>query len=647
VLLRHLRRQEEALAILDRCFALLPGEHAILQQRGELKFEMDRLDDALADFTALLCTQPGAVQALVFSGIIRSRQARHAEALALMEQAATLAPERADLFFNCGTILDAMGRGDDALLAYDGAIRRNPAHATAWNNRGAILRNRARLDEAAACFDRAIAHAPQMVAALINRGVVLAMLNRNQAAAADFRQALAIEPDNSTALGGLAAAALPLCDWATLERLKPQLAAGAIQGGGGISPFLMTQIFDDPALLQATAPPFLKRLAPVPPQPRPAISFSSDGRIRLAYVSADFHTHATAYLIADLVERHDRRRFDVTGISYGAHDDGDFRVRLQRGFDRFVDLRDAGDGDIAARMRELGIDIAVDLKGYTQWARPGIFGHRPAPVTVSWLGYPGTMAVDWYDYVLADPVVLPHDQQAFYAERIVHLPDCYQPNDPSRPLTATARMAAGLPPDGFVFCCFNMHRKILRAVFESWMRLLAAVPGSLLWLLDDTASDTLRSEAAARGVDPARLVFAHKLDIHHHLARCAAADLMLDTMPYGAHTTASDGLWAGVPIVTVLGPSFANRVAASLATAIGAPELIVSSLEDYEALALALARDPARLAALKAKLAANRHSAPLFDGERFRRHIERSYETMLGIARAGEAPRPFDVSAID
>ena len=236
-----------------------------------------------------------------------------------------------------------------------------------------------------------------------------------------------------------------------------------------------------------------------------------------------------------------------------------------------------------------------------------------------------------------------HDQQPFYDEKIVHLPDCYQCNDPSRPLTAMARTDAGLPPEGFVFCCFNIHRKITRIVFESWMRLLAAVPGSLLWLLDDTASDVLRAEALARGVDPARLVFSPKVDTDTHLARSGCADLVLDTAPYGAHTTSSDALWAGVPIVTVLGPSFANRVAASLATAIGAPELIAPTLEAYEALALELAHDPTRLAALKAKLAANRATAPLFDADRFRRHIERSYEMMMEIARAGDAPRAFDV----
>jgi len=646
VLLRHLRRQDEALAAFNRGLELAPAGTAIRQQRGELKFEMQDLDGALADFDALLALEPQAVQALVYSGIVRSQQGRFAEALALMERAAALAPAHADLAFNCGTILDAMGRTDEALTAYDRALRINPAHAMAWNNRGAILRGRGRLEDADASFSHAIAQAPRLVAALINRGTVRALQNRNAQAASDLRRVLEIEPDNATAQGALLAALLPLCDWTGIEALKPRLAAGVREGRSNVSPFQMTLAFDDPRLLHDCSVPFLGKLVPGAPAPRPPLR-RGDGKIRLAYVSADFQTHATATLIADLIERHDRSRFEVIGLSYGAADGKGERARLARGFDRFLDMQDRTDVQMAEALRALEADIAVDLKGYTLWARPGIFAQGPAPVTVSWLGYPGSMAVDWYDYVLADPVVLPHDQQPFYDEKIVHLPDCYQPNDPSRPLAAAARAEAGLPADGFVFCCFNIHRKISRPVFESWMRLLTAVPGSLLWLLDDTANETLRAGAAARGVDPARLVFAPKLDVNAHLARCAAADLMLDTMPYGAHTTTSDALWAGVPVVTVLGPSFANRVAASLVTAVGAPELIASSLADYEALALALAQGPARLASLKAKLAANRMTAPLFDAERFRRHIERAYETMMEIARAGEAPWPFSVPVLE
>ena len=644
VLLRHLRRQDEALAALERCVALMPGEDAPLQQRGELKFEMQDMAGALADFDVLLARNPDAVQALLYRGVALSYLERHAEALAALERAAALAPGRAEIFFNRGVVLEALGHSGEALAAYDEAIRVTPGHADAWNNRGGVLRGQGRLEEAVDAFRRAVGLSPRHLPGLINRGTALGVLNRNREAAADFRRVLEIEPDNVTAQGALLSALLPLCDWAGIEALKPRLAAAVRDGSSNVSPFQMTLAFDDPQLLHDCSVPFLKKLVPVTPARRPALRPANE-RIRLAYVSADFQTHATATLIADLIERHDRARFEVIGLSYGADDGKAERARLSRGFDRFLDMHNRTDAEMAEALRALETDIAVDLKGYTLWARPGIFAHGPAPVTASWLGYPGSMAVDWYDYVLADPVVLPHAQQPFYDEKIVHLPDCYQPNDPSRPRALAMRAAAGLPGQAFVFSSFNIHRKITRPVFEAWMRLLIALPGSLLWLLDDTANDVLRAEATSRGIDPARLVFAPKLDLREHLARAACADLMLDTMPYGAHTTTSDALWMDVPIVTVLGPSFANRVAASLLTAIGLPELIASSLDEYEALALALAHDPARLAALKAKLAANRTTAPLFDAGRFCRHIERAYETMMEIARAGEAPRPFDVAS--
>jgi predicted O-linked N-acetylglucosamine transferase (SPINDLY family) len=643
VLLRHLRQPREALALLERCAALAPQEKAVLQQRGETRAELGDGEGALRDFAAVLAADPDAVQALIWRGTVLARQERAEEALAAMDRAAALAPGRAETHFNRGVLLESLDRNEEAMAAYDQAIRLHPGLADAWNNRGNIFRARGRLEEAVDSFRRAVAVAPVHLPALVNRGLALTMLNRNRDAAADFRRALDIAPNDANALGGLFTAALALCDWTTVEALKPRLANDR---SGGVSPFQMMLAFDDPALLQVTARAFRERQVPVAAAPRPRPR-AGDGRIRLAYVSADFQTHATAYLIADLIARHDRTRVEVTGVSYGTDDGGQDRARLRAAFDRFLDMEhDSGDR-IAEALRQLGTDIVIDLKGYTQWARPGIFARRPAPVQVSWLGYPGTLAAPWIDYVLADPVVLPHDQQGFYDERIVHLPDSYQPNDPSRPLANVSRAEAGLPEQGFVFCSFNPHRKITRPVFETWMRLLGAVPGSLLWLLDDSANDALRAHAAARGIDPARLVFAPRTGVSAHLARAACAGLMLDTMPYGAHTTASDALWAGVPIVTCLGPSFANRVAAGLCTAIGLPELIAPSPGAYEALALALAQDPARLAALKAKLAANRLTTPLFDAARFCRHVERAYETMMEIARSGEGPRPFDVPVLE
>jgi predicted O-linked N-acetylglucosamine transferase (SPINDLY family) len=500
-----------------------------------------------------------------------------------------------------------------------------------------------RREDAEASFARALALNPALAGAQASRGHALIHLRRNREAIAQFRGLEARDP--AVAAVGLLSAAQPICDWDTIEAVGPKVAQMAAGGEAPVTPFQMLVSFSDPKLLRdatrfrrATLPP----TAPPPPL-RPA-----DGRIRLAYLSADFHSHATAHLMADLFERHDRRRFDVIGISFGADTGGAMRQRLERGFDRFLDVREKSDADIAALLRQMPIDIAVDLKGYTQDARPAIFAHRPAPVQVSYLGYPGMMAADCYDYVLGDPVVLPHAQQPYWDEKIVHLPDSYQCNDPARAHPASmSRAEAGLPQSGFVFASFNNHFKIDRPFFESWMRLLAANPGSLLWLLDDSANDELRAHARARGIDPARLVFAPKLDIASHLRRLPLIDVMLDTLPCGAHTTASDALWMGVPMLTCLGQSFAGRVAASLLTALRCPELIAHTLDEYEALALDLARNGQKLDALKAKIAANRLTAPLFDAARFCRHIERAYRTMMDLARAGVPPKAFDVPVIE
>jgi predicted O-linked N-acetylglucosamine transferase (SPINDLY family) len=353
-------------------------------------------------------------------------------------------------------------------------------------------------------------------------------------------------------------------------------------------------------------------------------------RIRLAYLSADFHSHPTAQLMVELFERHDRTRFEVTAIAFGPDDNSAMRRRLVAAFDRFEDVRDWSDLEIAQLLRSREIDIAVDLNGHTHEARPGIFSHRPAPVQVNYLVYPGTTGADFMDYVLGDRIVLPLDQQPFFSEKIIHLPDCYQANDATRVVPpAPTRAQAGLPEGGFVFCCFNNSWKITAPVFDTWMRFLQQVPGSVLWLLDSPAAGNLRTAAKARGVEANRLVFAPRLPPDKHLARHQLADLFLDTLPYNAHTTCSDALWAGVPVVTCIGKAFQGRVAASLLHAIDLPELVTIRPQDYEALALDLAKNPALLKATREKLARNRSTTQLFDSDRFRKNIEAAYEAML------------------
>jgi len=383
---------------------------------------------------------------------------------------------------------------------------------------------------------------------------------------------------------------------------------------------------------------------------RPPAAQGKD-RITIGYLSADFQEHATAHLTAELFQLHDRSRFRVIGYSYGRDDGGAARRQLRESFDEFVDLIDCPHAESAARIRADGVDILVDLKGYTTDARPEILVLRPAPIQVSYLGYPGTMGSHAMDYVLVDRQVVPADEQECFTERLVHLPDCYQVNDRRRPIAPRipARAECGLPEEGFVFCCFNSAYKITAPMFGIWMRLLAAVPGSVLWLLDPgaTAAANLRREAELRlAGGAARVVFAPSLPNPEHLARLAVADLFLDTLPYNAHTLTSDALWGGCPVITCAGRAFPGRVAASLLRAIGLPELVTQTLPDYEALALRLALNPPGLRAIREKLRANRLTTPLFDSRRFTRHVESAFETMWRMQLAGEPPRPFAVAPI-
>jgi predicted O-linked N-acetylglucosamine transferase (SPINDLY family) len=373
-------------------------------------------------------------------------------------------------------------------------------------------------------------------------------------------------------------------------------------------------------------------------------------KIRIAYLASGFHGHPTGYLSAELIENHDRSRFEVLAISTGPDDGSDIRTRLVRAFDQFHDVRDKNDREVAALIHDLQVDIVIDRSGYTANARSDILACRPAPIQASYIGFPGTLGAEFYDYVIADRIVLPFDQQAFYTEKIVHLPDSYLVTNSTLAIAESipARREAGLPERGSVFCCFNNDYKITPPIFDIWMRLLRRIDGSVLWLYrsNPAAEKNLRKEAAARGVDPARLVFADRLKLDQHLARHRLADLCLDTLPYNAHTTASDALWAGLPLVTCRGRAFAGRVAASLLHAIGVSELVTENLEDYEGLALRLATEPALLGKFRERLQQNRLAYPLFDNARYARHIEAAYTRMWETWQRGERPQSFAVEPL-
>jgi predicted O-linked N-acetylglucosamine transferase (SPINDLY family) len=373
-------------------------------------------------------------------------------------------------------------------------------------------------------------------------------------------------------------------------------------------------------------------------------------RIRIAYVSGDFRQHPLAQLMAGVFEHHDRSRFETFGVSYGPDDGSELRQRLTRGFDRFIDVAGGSDTEVAELLHREQVDVAIDLGGFTSGGRPHIFSKRPAPVQVSYLGYPGTSGSPVIDYILADEIVIPADQRQFYSEKVVWLPDTYYPNDNLRriaPETPT-RKAAGLPDSGFVFCSFNNSYKITPEVFDVWMRLLREIEGSILWLMASNPSvpDNLRREAASRGVFPERLIFARFVPTDEHLARHRLADLFLDTTHYNAHTTACDALWAGLPVLTRTGDTFTSRVATSLLHAVGLPEMAVTSLDEYAGLALHLARDPSALAAIKAKLAAKRDTMALFDTARLTRHLEAAYAAMVNLSRSGKPPEPLKIRGL-
>jgi predicted O-linked N-acetylglucosamine transferase (SPINDLY family) len=526
-----------------------------------------------------------------------------------------------------------------------------PDYAEAHCNRAVTLKDLDQLDDALAGLDRALLLRPDYVEAIYNRGAVLKELKRTDAALAAHERVLALQPDHPHAFSAAAECVLHLCDWGRLAKYAPGVKERAAGGGSIIDPLTLLGYSDDPALQLQCARRYFASIVPQMPPPLWSGGRWRHDRLKIAYFSADFRSHPVTQLTAGLYEMHDRDRFEVIAISCGRDDRSEQRARVMAAVDEFHDVRSASDRDIAKLMNEMQVDIAVDLSGYTGDGRSAVLAHRPAPVQVSYLGFSATMGTNLIDYIVADPVLLPSDLQQHFAEKIVHLPDCYQVSDSRQKIAATpSRSEAGLPETGFVFCCFNNNWKLAPEVFDIWMRLLHAVPGSVLWLssMNATAMGNVRRAAEARGVPAERVIFAKRLDhLADHLARHRLADLFLDTFPYNAHTTTNDALRAGLPVVTRIGGSYAARVAASLVTAIGLPELVTTSLDEYEALARDLATNPRRLAAVKAALAVGRDTGPLFDTARFTRHLEAAYITMWETWQRGETPKSFSVAPLD
>jgi len=625
-------RSAEAIKPLEMAHRAKPDNVSVLLHMGNALQELKRFDEAVTNYDMALKLKPDFADALNNRGNALGALKQFDAALDSFDAALAIDSSDASIWYNRGSLLQKMGRYQKAIACFDRALVLDPNHAEAHSNKGSALVELRQPTLGLNCLERAVGLQPGNPAFRMNRASALSQMDRFGEALAEYDRVRVLAPDFPRLFGRIALTALYESHWARMAKIGAELQARVHAGEAGIDPWTLISYGGDNELLQRCARNVMREAVP---EPLPALwkgeAYDHD-RIRLAYVSADFRAHPVGFQLVELLERHDRSRFEVIGISSGQDDGSDIRARIIAACDQFHDMAQTSDQEVAERLRALEVDIAVDLSGHTHGTRVGSFERRPAPVQAAWLGFPGTSGAREMDFILGDAIVTPPQHQPFYGEKITALPGSFFPIDSGKvagaPLT---RAQAGLPDDAFVFCCFNRNWKITQAVFGIWLRLLEQVPGSVLWLREYTPNSNaaLLKWAEQTGMNTGQIIFADRVSLEDHLARHALADLFLDTLPYGAHATAADALWAGLPVLTQIGDVFAGRVGASLLSAAGLPELITRTPEEYEATALGLAREPARLKAIREKLAANRATAPLFDMARFTRGLEAAYETML------------------
>jgi protein O-GlcNAc transferase len=640
-ILFQLQEFEEALQVSRRGLQISPNSASCLYAGAIALYKLRRLDESIGQFEKLLAIAPNHIAAINERGSVLAEMKKYDAALASFHKVLSLEPRYVGAHLNIGNVYGLLRRYDEAIAAYGDALTLQPDLADAWLGCGNVHVRRKRYDDALVAFDKAVAFKPDLAGAWLGRGNVFAELRRYGDALPAFNKAFTLKPDDPFAEGVRLHAKMRLCDWSNFEAERVHLEA-SIQAGVPTSPFAVLAVSASAQIQQQCASIFSSAEYPGAGASLWRGDRYNHQRIRLAYLSADFGEHPVSFLMAGVLERHDRERFETMAISYRPPDHSDLSTRLRDSFDQFIDVQDRSDAEVANLVRDLEIDIAVDLMGHTSNPRTAILAHRPAPVQINYLGYPGTMGADYIDYIIGDPWVIPEEGQQFYTEKVICLPNTFQANDSEKKISEVcpSRAAAGLPENAFVFCAFNNSYKITPPVFDVWTRLLQRVSGSVLWLLADnpTVEGNLRREAEGRGVDAGRLIFAPRIPYADYLARYRLADLCLDTLPFNAGTTASDALWAGVPLITCAGEAFASRMASSLLRAIGMPEMVTDSMADYETLAAKLAGDPDLMASVRTKLAQNRLRQPLFDTALFTRHLEAAYMAAHERVQAGLAP---------
>jgi len=652
-------------------------------QAGFMLMQQGQLAEAERNFQKVISSNPRQVDALNLLGIINAQSRNFQDAISFMGRAISINPKNASSYYNRGLALHELGRLEEALLdyrkatkinlkyanafngqgnayldmkdvklaieSYEKALQIDRNYADAWNNLANAYSYNKQLEEALSCYDKALQINPHFLEAWSNRAGRWLELKNIEEALANYEKAAQINVDSPNFLGDYLHAKLQGSDWSDLTVRCAQILRSVSLSKPVSKPFATLSVLDDPALHREVAKIYIQTRFPqsnvlgaIPPR-------AASQKIRIGYYSADFRNHAIAYLIAEMLERHNKNAFEIYAFNLHPGKPDEISSRIFAAVNQVIDLSDKSDRNAAQLARALNIDIAIDLGGHTFDSRTGIFAHRCAPVQVNYLGFPGTLGAPYYDYILADATVIPEDQRQHYLEKVVYLPHCYQPNDSQRKISERifSRSELGLPEHGFVFCCFNNGYKILPETFDGWMRVLHAVEGSVLWLLDHNpvATRNLQREAKARGIDARRLIFAARMPLAEHLARHRLADLFIDTLPYNAHTTASDALWAGLPVLTCMGTTFAARVAGSLLRAMDLPELITHTQAAFEARAIELAQDPSALNEIQSKLLAHRDTSPLFDAPLFTRHIEAAYRTMQTRYQAELPPEHFSVES--
>jgi len=642
VLLNELRRSDDAVKSYSCAVALKSDYFEAYNNRGLVFEELGRSDEALQDYEQAISINQEFADAFNNRGRILVKANRLVEALVCFDKAVSIKTDFVDAIFNHGVVLQTLGRFEEAVVSYERVVEFDPGHADALGNWGGVLFETRRFFDALVLYNKAIAIRPVDARALYNKGVVLLELTQLEEALICFSQALAFDPDYEFLFGLKLHTQMRMCDWHNLRSQLVYIESALLEGRRVIAPFPVLGLLDSPELQFLSSRTFVDSKSTPVNLGGEFLVNRNDQKIRIGYYSSDFYSHATSYLMIELFEAHDLGKFEIYGFSIGPVVSDDIQRRVSGAFYQFIDVSKKSDLEISRISRDLRIEIAVDLKGFTKGSRLGIFAHRCAPVQVNYLGYPGTMGASFIDYIIADDVLIPPVGRQYYGEKVVYLPCSYQPNDSNRIISdrVFTRSEMGLPETGFVFCCFNSNYKILPEMFDVWMRLLSKLGGSVLWLLEDNplAVDNLRKEAIVRGVAPDRLVFANRISLDEHLARHRLADLFLDTFPCNAHTTMSDALWAGLPALTLCGQSFASRVAASLVGALGLSDLVVETIEAYESKAIELSTNPELLSRIKSRLGRERSTSTLFNGRFLARHLEIAFKMMSERYRSGDAP---------